>query len=143
MAFDPGSSIADSNVGDLPAAPRMLRQPVDLPAPPEFARDLESVRVLRQAWQHQLEMSGRSLLRSPRAWAGRITGRSDRHLNLALASALDALASHCDHLVDRLASQDARTADIAGAFGEEITRLRAQVMHLQGNLDKSDRPRNE
>ena len=62
---------------------------------------------------------------------GRVSGRSDRRLIMALAHATDALATHCDLLVDRLASQEAVTSDVAGAFGEEITRLRAEVVHLQ------------
>jgi phosphoribosylformimino-5-aminoimidazole carboxamide ribonucleotide (ProFAR) isomerase len=50
---------------------------------------------------------------------------------LALAGALDAIGSHCDRLVDGLASEEARVADTTGAFGQDITHLRAEVLHLQ------------
>jgi len=113
----------------------MLRQPPDAPVALGYAADIESVQVLRRVWTHQLELSRTprlgSLRATMRAWAGRISGRSDRRLIFALASATDAIASHCDHLVDRLASQEAKTADMTGAFGEEITHLRAEVIHLR------------
>ena len=72
-----------------------------------------------------------SLRSTVRSWAGRVSGRSDRRLLLALASATDAVAAHCDLIVDRLTTQEAVTADVTGAFGEEIAQLRAEVLHLQ------------
>ena len=66
-----------------------------------------------------------------RAWAARVSGRADRRLLLALARATDAVAAHCDQLVDRLAAQEAVTADVAGSFGQELALLRAEVLHLQ------------
>ena len=66
-----------------------------------------------------------------RAWAGQVTGRSDRHLLHNVAHATDAIATHCDLLTDRLAAQEAITADVTHSFGEEIARLRAEVLHLQ------------
>ena len=73
----------------------------------------------------------RMLRRAVRAWAGRVSGRSDRRLLLALASATDAVAAQCDHVVDRLTTQEAVSTDVATVFGEEITQLRAEVLHLQ------------
>jgi (p)ppGpp synthase/HD superfamily hydrolase len=63
--------------------------------------------------------------------AGRISGRSDRRLLSALAEATDAIATQCDLLADRIAARDTVSADIADSFGEEVTRLRAEVLHLQ------------
>ena len=72
--------------------------------------------------------------RSLRGWAGRVSGRSDRRLLLAVATATDSVASHCDLLVDRLNAQEAVTADVGSTFGEEIARLRAEVASLQRGL---------
>jgi hypothetical protein len=49
----------------------------------------------------------------------------------ALAEATDAIATQCDLLADRIAARDAVGADVADSFGEEVTRLRAEVLHLQ------------
>jgi cell division protein FtsB len=72
--------------------------------------------------------------RSFRGWAGRVSGRSDRRLLLALAAAMDAMATHCDLLADRLASQEVVTADLADVFGQEIAQLRAEVLHLRRSV---------
>ena len=53
---------------------------------------------------------------------------------LAQADATEAIAAHCDLLVDRLTALEAMTADVAGSFGQEIARLRAEVAHLQRTL---------
>jgi hypothetical protein len=44
------------------------------------------------------------------------------------------LATHCDLLADRLASQEVVTADLADVFGQEIAQLRAEVLHLQRSV---------
>ncbi len=62
---------------------------------------------------------------------------------LALAAAVEAIVSHCDHLVDALASQQERTGDVANAFGEDVTRLRAEIMQLQRLAGPSRSPQNE
>jgi hypothetical protein len=66
-----------------------------------------------------------------RAWAGRISGRADRRLLFAIAHATDAIAARCDVIADRLATQEAITGDITRAYGEEISQLRSEVIHLQ------------
>ena len=72
-------------------------------------------------------------------WDG---SRGDRTVtcSFALAQATEAIATHCDLLADRLAAQEAVTADVTGAFGEEITRLRAEVLHLQRLVSLRDTP---
>jgi len=79
-----------------------------------------------------------SLVGTVRAWAGRVSGRSDRRLLVALAQATEAIAAQCDLLADRLASQETITADVTAAYGEEITQLRAEVRHLQRQVAPHD-----
>jgi hypothetical protein len=108
----------------------MLRQPADAPAPLGRVGDTESlltVRRVRANWQAPAH-------RSLRSWAGRVSGRSDRRLLRALADATDALADHCDLLADRLSRQEAVSADVSATLGEEVSRLRAEVLHLQSLL---------
>ena len=66
--------------------------------------------LFRRVWSDRQErLDKRSLRPGPDA----ISGRSDRRLLLALASATEAMATHCDLLVDRLTAQEAVTADVA------------------------------
>jgi len=129
MVLDPHHAVA-AEQGD---APRALRQPADAPPPLGHVRDVEPVQSFTLLRAGRRDGAGRpaSLRGTVRAWLGRISGRSDRRLLFALADATEAIAAHCDLLGDRLAVQEAVTADVAGAFGEEITRLRAEVLHLQ------------
>ncbi len=108
----------------------MLRQPADASPPLGPASETEGVRSFRRAWS-----DWNATTRSFRAWAGRFSGRSDRRLLVALAGATEAMAVHCDQLVDRLTAQEAVTADLADSFGREITLLRAEVVSLQRSVD--------
>jgi hypothetical protein len=121
MVRDPHDAVADGS------PPRLLRQPADAPPPLDHIGDGEAMRSFGRVWSSRNAAGGRSL----RAWAGRVSGRSDRRLLLALADATAALSTHCDLLADRLTVQEAVTADVAGAFGQEIAQLRAEVLHLQ------------
>ena len=127
MARDPHDAVA----GDAGRAPRMLRRPSD--APPALGRvgDDPALQSFRREWSARRTGTAGSLRQTARAWAGRVSGRSDRRLLLALASATDAVAAQCDHVVDRLTTQEAVNADVTSAFGEEIAQLRAEVLHLQ------------
>jgi hypothetical protein len=127
MARDPHDPVA----GDAGWAPRMLRQPADAPPPLGHVGDDPTVQSFRREWSTRRAGTALSLRSTVRSWAGRVSGRSDRRLLLALASATDAVAAHCDLIVDRLTTQEAVTADVTGAFGEEIAQLRAEVLHLQ------------
>jgi hypothetical protein len=99
------------------------------------AGDLDPVQNLRREFSAQLQMrkSPRlgSLRASARAWAGRVSGRSDRRLLYALAEATSALVDHCDSLTDRLATQETLLDEFTTILGEEVTRLRAEVDHLR------------
>jgi uncharacterized protein YceH (UPF0502 family) len=110
--------------------PRMLRQPADAPPPLGPVSATDGVATFRRV------LADRSAApASLRAWAGRVSGRSDRRLVLALAGATEAIASHCDQLVARLAAQEAVKADVASSFGQEIAQLRAEVVRLQRSVD--------
>jgi hypothetical protein len=114
-------------------APRMLRRPAD--APPPLARPGEAhpVQAFRDEWRAQLQRAHARLSLPSRArrWAGRVSGRSDRRLLFAMATATDAVAAHCDQLVDRLSDQEAVAQDVAASYGEDLTRLRAEVERLR------------
>jgi uncharacterized protein YceH (UPF0502 family) len=111
-------------------APRMLRQPADAPPPLGPVSATDGVATFRRVLADRNAPPA-----SLRAWAGRVSGRSDRRLVLALAGATEAIASHCDQLVARLAAQEAVTADVASSFGQEIAQLRAEVVRLQRSVD--------
>ena len=59
---------------------------------------------------------------------------------LALAQATEAIAAQCDLLADRLAAHETVSADVTGAYGEDITRLRAEALHLQRLVSLRDTP---
>jgi hypothetical protein len=126
MVRDPHDAVAEGSA----RAPRMLHQPADAPAPLGPVGGIAAVASFRRVWTGRTEATPSSL----RAWAGRISGRSDRRLLLALAAATEAMAAHCDLLVDRVTAQEAVTADVAAALGQEIVQLRAEVDHLQRSL---------
>lgn len=112
--------------------PRSLRQPADVGPPLGDASALGPVHALRELGKARIERAQATSFRiRVRRWVGRVSGRSDRHLLLTVASATNALASHCDAIGHRIAQQEAITRDIAGAFGEELALLRAEVQHLQ------------
>ena len=113
----------------------MLRRPAEAPPPLEHLGDDQAVISLRRVVSDRNADGG-----SFRAWAARVSGRADRRLLLALAGATDAVAAHCDLLVDRLAAQEAVTADVAGSFGQELALLRAEVLHLQRTLATLEGP---
>jgi hypothetical protein len=127
MARDPHDAIA----GDARRAPRMLRQPSDAPPPLGRVADDPALQSFRLQWLARRAGTAGSIHRAIRGWAGRVSGRSDRRLLLAVATATDAVAAQCDHVADRLTTQEAVSADVASVFGEEIAQLRAEVLHLQ------------
>ena len=115
------------------SAPRMLRRPAEAPDRLPRARDDDAVRSFSDEWRAQRERTQAPLPWRARArrWVGRVSGRSDRRLLFALAHATDELVTHCDRLEDRLHQQEAITRDVADAYGEDLARLRAEVVHLR------------
>jgi hypothetical protein len=112
-------------------APRMLRQPADPPPPLPRLGEERPVQAFRDEWRAQLAQARLPLPGRARRWLGRVSGRSDRRLLLAIATATDALAAHCDQLADRQSNQEAIAHDVAASYGEDLTRLRAEVEHLR------------
>ncbi len=98
------------------------------------------MQLFRRQWSNRRLGASSSLGGRLRMWAGRVSGRSDRRLLFALADATAAVADHTDLLVDRLAVQEAVTADVTGTFSEEIAQLRAEVHHLQRMVTSLQRP---
>lgn len=115
----------------LARPPRTLRQPADAPQQVGHVGDVPAVEAFRREWTSQTGPGTGSFRTSLRAWAGRVSGRSDRRLLFSLARATDALASRLDLLVDRLNAQETITADVSDAFGGDITQLRAEVLQLR------------
>ena len=111
--------------------PRTLQQPADAPQHVGHIGDVHEVEEFRREWTSQTHLRPASFGASLRTWAGRVSGRSDRRLLFSLVRATDALASHLDLMVDRLNAQEAITADVSGAFGGDITQLRAEVLQLR------------
>jgi len=109
----------------------MLRHAVE-PAP-HFERvgDTAAVLTLRSTLSGRADQArSRSIVVRVRAWIGRISGRSDRHLLFVLAHATEAIAAQCDSISDRLANQEAILSDVASVAGEELARLRAELLHM-------------
>jgi hypothetical protein len=123
MVRDPHDALTDAANG----APRMLRRPAD--APPQLGpvSGTDQVVAFRRIWSERNTSTKRSL----RSWAGRISGRADRRLLVALVGATEAIATHCDLLADRVAAQEAVTEDVVASLGKEIVQLRAEVLRLQ------------
>lgn len=111
-------------------APRMLHRPADAPPPLGPVSGTDSLAAFRRVWSDRNDSTKRSL----RSWAGRISGRADRRLLVALVGATEAIASHVDLLADRLAVQEAVTQDVAASFSQEIVQLRAEVLRLQARV---------
>jgi hypothetical protein len=126
MVRDPDDAVAEGSA----LAPRMLRQPADAPPPLGPVGGIGVVASFRRVWTGRTVATRSSM----RAWAGRISGRSDRRLLLAVAAATEAMAAHCDLLIDRVNAQEAVSADVAAALGQEIVQLRAEVVHLERSL---------
>jgi hypothetical protein len=108
----------------------MLRRPAEAPPPLGPVSGTHGVAAFRRVWSDRNVATKRSF----RSWAGRISGRADRRLLVALVGATEAIVTHCDLLADRLAAQEAVTEDVAGSFGQEIVQLRAEVLHLRAQV---------
>lgn len=132
MALDSHGNVA----GDLDTqAPGLFRRPSDAPARLTPIGGSEVIERLRR----ELSYQGGPQLPSLRYWAGRFSGRSRRRLLLQLGAATLALADHCDLLANRLSGLEDISEDVAATLGEELARLRAEVLHLKGLTATVDR----
>jgi hypothetical protein len=136
MARDPDYGEIDTPLSAThhEPAPPMLGQPLDALPPLGPVNDLGGVRALRRERAARLNArrAPGDVRARARSWAGRLSGRADRRLLDALAEAVDSLATHSDALVDRVNLQLGRESEISAVFGDEVSRLRAEVIHLRG-----------
>lgn len=124
--------------GDPDKAPQMLRRPADATPPLPLLAEGDGVRQLRAALTSLAARDATGTLPvRVRAWMGRVTGRRNRYVLEAMARATGEMADRCDELTTRLTDQTALTADVARTFGEELARLRSEVLHLQRIIDSS------
>ena len=122
---------AQDAIGDeFEPAPRVLRRPADAAPPLGHVATSAPLVSLRGVRSDQENRARRSL----RGWAARISGRSDRRLLLALVDATEVMVTQLDLLTDRLMSQEAMTADITDAFGQELALLRAELTHVRRSV---------
>ena len=125
--------------GEPDDAPRGLIHPADVGPQLEHVGGSEPLQSFRSAWATFAERGRSTRLASRlRAWAGRVTGRSDRYLLSTVARATDAVATQSDALTDRLVSLEAIVADVTATFGPELAQLRAEVQHLRRLVGSPD-----
>ena len=116
----------------------MLALPADASPPLPLLAESDGVRELRAALASLAARDATAALPARvRAWVGRVTGRRNHYVLEAVVRATGEIAERCDQLTTRQAEKEAVTADMARAFGEELARLRAEVLHLQGMIDSS------
>ncbi len=130
----------DRAVTEVSRAPKLLGRPAEAPPPLARVRDSEQIRSLHEQWAGRSSHPSSaprptSVVKAARAWAGRSPllgrGRANRRLLGSLIRATDAVAAHGDQVADRLGHQEALLQEITEAFGEDITRLRAEVIQLR------------
>lgn len=154
LAREPLSELNDTVPASEPhdSPPAMFARPADVPEPLPPLRSGADLTQLHRAWS-SLSLSGseqpiaawRKLLRRGRHYVNRGLGNPDRALMADVIRTIDTVAARCDELADRLANQHVVVADMAAIFGEDLTRLRAELARLAGRAASStaagdDRP---
>jgi hypothetical protein len=118
----------------------MLSRPADAPPPLPHVRGGDAVRSLHLDWA---ALHGPNANATPSGVGRRVLdkvrrilspGRGDHELVGALIRAVDALAVRCDELADRLSTQEVLMEDVATSYGEDITRLRADLAQLRATM---------
>lgn len=109
----------------------MLQHPVDAPPALPPLSQTEALFELRAgvSSRNQRELSG--WLARLRSWGGRVSGRSDRYHQRLVESAVDAVASRCDDLAERVSALSVVVEDVSTSYGVELARLRSEVLHLR------------
>ena len=128
-----------SNLQSDDAAPVMFKRQSDVPDPMLSVRHGEQVAKLHREWiRITTPPTGQS--RSPRQRLSRIARRIGNRLPASvdqvfiadLIRAVDAVAARCDELSDRLQHQQIVLDDAVTIFGEELTRIRAELASRGG-----------
>lgn len=116
-------------------APKMFSRPTESPEPMPPVRSSVELSTLHTKWAEQHAASASTTWsrgrRKMRTAASRLLGRGHDELIGDMIRAFDTLALRCDELSERLARQEALTADIAGALGQDVARLQAAVQQLR------------
>ena len=113
--------------------PTMFRRPSDPLEPPLPLGSSDTITTLHDEWGrlHAAPASTvtmrQRMARKVRAQTARMGLGTDRKMLGDLIRAIDALASRCDELSDRVNSLELTVDDMARILGEEVTRLRAAV----------------
>jgi hypothetical protein len=111
----------------------MFRRPSDPPEPPLPLGTSDTITTLHAEWGrvHAASTSAvtmrQRMARKVRAQTARMGLGTDRKMLGDLIRAIDAVATRCDELSDRVSSLEVLVDDMARILGEEVTRLRAAV----------------
>jgi hypothetical protein len=123
-----------SNVQPDDAAPVMFKRQSDVPDPMPSVRHGQQVAKVHREWMRIIAppsgQSGsprRRLSRMARWIGNRVQGSVDQVFIADLIRAVDAVAARCDELSDRLQHQQIVLDDAVTIFGEELTRIRAEL----------------
>jgi hypothetical protein len=117
--------------------PGMFSRPTESSGPLPSVRSSESIVSLHRRWSksdgpdESLSRMRARVRNAARVVMVRILGQKDHDLLGELIRAADQLAERCDELSDRVATQQVLTAELADTLGQEVTRLRAAVAHLE------------
>jgi len=136
MAREPVPALKPGAPGDEPP-PAMFDRPTDVTDPLPPVRGSEHVASLHAAWGRMAASEAvpetsawRRVGRKARSLADRGLGRPDREVMANLIRAVDAVAARCDELLERLTSQQVSIDDMATIYGEELTRMRAELARV-------------
>jgi len=123
-----------SNMQSDEAAPVMFQRQSDVPDPMPSVRHGEQVATLHREWIRittPAAEQGRSLRQRlgamVRRIASRFPGSVDQAFIADMIRAIDAVAARCDEISDRLQHQHIVLDDTVTIFGEELTRIRAEL----------------
>jgi hypothetical protein len=114
--------------------PSMFQRASDVRDPLPPVRQSEQVVTLHREWIRitsapvgQSAALRHRLVRLARRILNRGTGGIDREMIGDLIRAIDTVAARCDIIADHLAHQDVVVDDAVTIFGEELTRIRAEL----------------
>jgi hypothetical protein len=114
-------------------APQVFAQPTEALDPLPPVRNSPELSALHSRWAqlHTSTPTTPSIVqrarRKIRRVLNRVMGGADHETEGEMIRALDALASRLDTVADRLARQDAVTAEVAAVLGQELSRLRSMI----------------
>lgn len=133
-------NVSDHQPPDVPAAdptPVMFKRQSDVPDALASVRHGDQVAQLHREWIRitaPVPVGSRSpkqrLGHMMRRFANRLPGTVDQVFIADMIRAVDAVAARCDEIADRLEHQTIVLDDAITIFGEELTRIRADLASL-------------